>query len=320
MRSMFAIIGLALLTALGAADPAAAWTRPGHMVTAAIAYDEILRARPDLIPAIAALLDAHPDRGPFQVAVDRSTGPQRARRMFLECARWPDDTRLTLYDHPTWHAALWPVLAADATPQTRSRVAARGDTPSGEALQAIALNLGVLANPRASAPERAVSLCWVLHVVGDIHQPLHTAELFSAAYPNGDGGGSLEYLQDPLGPDPIVLHWLWDDSIHRSGVAADVDRRAQEIEAAHPRASLPALRTALGPDRFAAWARGESYPIAVAFAFGAQIPTSPTPAGAPPVPDAYWQEVRRVAESRVASAGYRIADEVIAALDMSGRP
>jgi hypothetical protein len=160
----------------------------------------------------------------------------------------------------------------------------------------------------------------VLHVVGDIHQPLHTAELFSAAYPNGDSGGSLEYLQDPLGPDPIVLHWVWDDSIHRSGVAADVDRRAREIEAAHPRASLPALRASSGLDRFTAWARGESYPIAVTFAFGAHVPTSPAPARAPPVPDAYWQEVRRVAETRVALAGYRIADEVIAALDTSGRP
>jgi hypothetical protein len=317
---MKALAALTAAVALGLVSPAAAWTRPGHMVTAAIAYDEIQRMRPDLLPVIGTLLDAHPDRGPFQVAVDRTTGAERARRMFLECARWPDDIRLTTNDRPTWHAALWPVVAADASPQTRAKVAARGEPPAGEAIQAIALNLRVLSDRRASTAERATSLCWVLHVVGDIHQPLHTAELFSAAWPDGDGGGSGEYVQDPLGPDPIVLHWLWDDSINRSGVAADVDRRAREIEAGHPRAVLAELKRPGGPDRFTTWAHEESYPIAASFAFGARIATSPTPAGAPAVPDGYWQEVRRIAESRVALAGYRMADEVIAALDAAARP
>ena len=317
MRAVLSL--LAMLLALTAAAPAAAWTRPGHMVTAAIAYDEIQRLRPDLLPVIAALLDAHPDRGPFQVAVDRSTGAERARRMFLECARWPDDVRLTLYDHPSWHAAMWPVVAADAPPEARARAAARGDGPAGDAIQALQLNLHVLGDPKATTSDRAMSLCWALHVLGDIHQPLHTAELFSAAWPHGDGGGSLEYVQDPIGPEPIVLHWLWDDSINRSGVAADVDRRAREIEAAHPRSSLAALSAATGPDRFTAWAHGESYPLAVSFAYGAGIPTAPTAAAAPAVPDAYWQRLRREAEVRIALAGYRIADEVIAALDAAKR-
>src|SRR5688572_24779272 len=100
-----------LLAAASLATAAAAWTRPGHMVTAAIAYDEIARQRPDLLPTLERLLDAHADRGPFQVAVDRTTGAERARRMFLEAARWPDDVRQTPHDHPAWHAVLWPVIA-----------------------------------------------------------------------------------------------------------------------------------------------------------------------------------------------------------------
>ena len=38
-------------------------------------------------------------------------------------------------------------------------------------------------------PERkAVALAWLFHLVGDIHQPLHTAQLFTVEYPKGDRG------------------------------------------------------------------------------------------------------------------------------------
>ncbi|MBU1374319.1 MAG: S1/P1 nuclease [Alphaproteobacteria bacterium] len=310
------ILGLA--AALGLAAPAGAWTRPGHMVTAAIAYDEIIRLRPDLLTALATILDAHPDRGPFQVAIDRTTGAERARRMFLECARWPDDVRLSGHDHPTWHATLWPVITPDASAETRARLARRGDTPSGEALPALALNYAVLSDPRATPTARAEALCWVLHVTGDIHQPLHTGELFSAAYPTGDAGGGRQFVRDPLGDGPISLHWLWDDSVSRSGLAADADRKGRELETAHPRAAFKTSGP-FTPDRFASWAREESYPLAVSTAYGAGVPTASTEAAAPAVPAATWQEIQRQAEARVALAGYRMADVVIAAFDAAGR-
>jgi hypothetical protein len=313
MRPFLAV----LLAAACLATSAAAWTRPGHMVTAAIAYDEIARQRPDLLPALEKLLDAHADRGPFQVAIDRTTGAERARRMFLEAARWPDDVRQTPHDHPTWHAALWPVVAPDAPAEIRARLARRSEQPSGEALEALALNRALLADPRASAAARAEALCWVLHVLGDIHQPLHTAERFSAAWPDGDGGGGKPLVRDPLSDEAIALHWLWDDSISRSGVAADADQRAREIAARYPRTALPELKA--GSADFAAWAKRESYPLAVSFAYGAEPPTSADPASAPAVPEAYWRDLRGHAERRVALAGYRMAEVVIAALDDAAR-
>jgi len=36
---------------------------------------------------------------------------------------------------------------------------------------------------------RAIALAWLFHLVGDIHQPLHTAQLFTVDYPQGDRGG-----------------------------------------------------------------------------------------------------------------------------------
>jgi hypothetical protein len=39
-------------------------------------------------------------------------------------------------------------------------------------------------------PERrAIALAWLFHLVGDIHQPLHTAQLFTVDYPRRDRAG-----------------------------------------------------------------------------------------------------------------------------------
>jgi S1/P1 Nuclease len=56
-------------------------------------------------------------------------------------------------------------------------------------LTALAENESVV--KKGSNPERkAIALAWLFHLVGDIHQPLHTAQLFTVEYPNGDRGGN----------------------------------------------------------------------------------------------------------------------------------
>lgn len=35
---------------------------------------------------------------------------------------------------------------------------------------------------------------YALHVVGDIHQPLHTTTLYNTTFPTGDLGGNLEEI------------------------------------------------------------------------------------------------------------------------------
>jgi len=61
-----------------------AWDHPGHMTTAAIAFAEIERARPDLIEKVGLLMLKHPDPAPFWVATVNATGKERVRRMFME--------------------------------------------------------------------------------------------------------------------------------------------------------------------------------------------------------------------------------------------
>lgn len=309
---MRALATLMLASAVLCGAPAAsAWTRPAHMVTAAIAYADLAAERPDLLERIGAILDAHPDRGAFQVAIDRTVGDERRRRMFLQCARWPDDSRETLFDHPTWHAALRPVHAHGEP----SRHAAAAEAV-GEAEEAFALQYRVLAGPYASDAEKAVALCWVLHLAADIHQPLHAAQYVSPEFPAGDRGGGLRYVLDPLTGQPVSLHWFWDDAVHRSGAVADVDARTRELLALHPRDTLAEL--AAGPARagdFPSWAADESLPLARTLAFSDAVKPTAARDAAPAVPEAHWREVRSVSERRIVVAGHRMAELVAAALD-----
>jgi hypothetical protein len=55
--------------------------------------------------------------------------------------------------------------------------------------------------------EKAIHLAWILHLTGDIHQPLHNASLVSARHPGGDGGGKAFKLGNEW---PGNLHAYWD--------------------------------------------------------------------------------------------------------------
>jgi hypothetical protein len=253
-----------------------------------------------VIDKLADIIAHHPDRGPFEVAQNRATGRDRARLLFLEFARWPDDARGTTYDHPTWHYASRPVIRA-GTPNPP-----RPTDASGQAIEALELNLRVAANPHAPIADRAVALCWVMHITGDMHQPLHSASLYSAAYPHGDSGGNDQYVIDPATHQPVTLHWFWDDSVLQDGDSQGVIARAQAIEQHYPRASLTQLR-AIAARNFAEWAFRETFPFS-AQAFPPNFVGGANAQCAVALPPGYADTVHAITERRIAIAGYRLAD------------
>ncbi|RYG26002.1 hypothetical protein EON82_05045 [bacterium] len=144
------------------------------------------------------------------------------------------------------------------------------------------------------ADTRGLYLSMILHVVGDVHQPLHCAER------EGDKGGNDVALRGAL----QNLHSLWDGAItakyrlkgKNRATDARIETVAQEVEAAFPLDSMREEVAELDPH---AWAE-ESYALAVDSAYDGLTPqTKPTPA--------YQQRWTAVAERRVALAGYRLA-------------
>jgi S1/P1 Nuclease len=66
-------------------------------------------------------------------------------------------------------------------------------------------------------PERkAIAVAWLFHLVGDIHQPLHTAQLFTVEYPQGDRGGNEICVRVTHAGQPMDLHRFWDGVITSS--------------------------------------------------------------------------------------------------------
>jgi hypothetical protein len=308
------------------------------MTTAAIAFNEIERARPELIEKIGLLFMKHVDPAAFWVASADAKGKERARLMFIEAARWPDDNKWTIHDRPTWHTARWAIVAEDAPPEAKAAAEARKGRTTGQAIDALVLNYATLSSTESNPTERAVALSWLLHLVGDIHQPLHVSDQFSKKFPAGNGAGTQEYVADPLSDSAMPLHLLWDSNSLRSTKLEDVDRNAQALVKQFPRSAYPELTAIDWPVDFEGWAR-ESFQVAVDFAYGYGIKTVKDPdadqdpdkavkkmvnyilngvspvENAPEVPAEYWEKLQHVAKQRITLAGYRIADCIIAAAD-----
>jgi S1/P1 Nuclease len=83
-----------------------------------------------------------------------------------------------------WHYINWP-FKPEGQPATVQVM----DPEPVNILTALAENEGVV-KKEGDAERRAIALAWLFHLVGDIHQPLHTAQLFSVEYPQGGRGGN----------------------------------------------------------------------------------------------------------------------------------
>jgi nuclease S1 len=72
----------------------------------------------------------------------------------------------------------------------------------------------------AAAGRRAVALKWIVHLVGDIHQPLHAAD-------NGDRGGNdvRVRLSGQRSGRSLTLHRVWDDQLVRLALHVRTARR-----------------------------------------------------------------------------------------------
>lgn len=291
-----------LLAAVFHCSTASAWSRPGHMVTAAIVYEELNAHDRKLLERIIAVAERHPDRGAFEVAVAGARGDERGRRIFLELARWPDDTRGSVHDHPTWHYSSRPLINK-ASPPAKTP----DDVPQGSAIEAFALSLSVAADSRAPAPERAVALCWIFHLVGDMHQPLHSASQFSQRFPEGDRGGGLQYVRDPKTNEPVTLHWFWDDAVSREGEPDEAMRKAGELMRKLPRAQFKELKPFQAPNEFSAWAQ-ESYQLATAIGFGPELNASDSAERATLPSPRYLELSSATAEKRLTLASYRLTE------------
>lgn len=301
-----------------------AWNETGHKVVAFIAWEDLT---PKTRAAVAELLSHHPryEKDLIDDLPPTATPDERARHAFAVAATWPDMVRgqahpmHAAYSRPFWHYINIPY--EDGAPAAVREPAA--EPGPGNIVEALEHCTKELKDANVTDEQKAIDLCWVAHLVGDIHQPLHAVTRYSKQFPNGDtGGNSAMVLRDPPYPDSRAnLHFVWDsiagqfrsESIDRflaSGLRNDADHSRQRLQ---PVANAPV--------DFAAWAR-ESHDTAVEHVYlngklevAAGRKNEPTTQPIPSLPPGYVKDAERVAMRRIALAGYRLADVLNAALD-----
>ncbi|BBC73789.1 conserved hypothetical protein [Altererythrobacter sp. B11] len=172
------ISAAALLAAAGCAwaAPAAAWGPIGHRITAQIAEDNVSGRTMAHVRAILGTED------------------------LAEGATWPDEQRSN--PAPFWQK--------EASPWHYVTVPAGADPadfphpPEGDGITALRTYTAVLRDPAAGQEEKARALRFVVHIVGDLHQPLH------AGAGSDRGGNDVKVLWFDA---PQNLHWVWDEGL-----------------------------------------------------------------------------------------------------------
>ena len=144
-----------------------------------------------------------------------------------------------------------------------------------------------------------------MHLVGDVHQPLHTASLFSKQFPKGDRGGNSFFIRVEPGTSPISLHQFWDDLILGSQNFQTVKNRGTDLRL-RPEFARKKLAELEEPS-FDKWA-AESFQLAKDAVYrNGKLRGSPNRNNAPVLPADYPKTVQPLAERRMVLAGYRIA-------------
>jgi len=155
-------------------SPAFAWGKTGHRVVAAIADTQL-----------SGLARAH---------VEEILGPGES---LDEAANWPDEMRSA--PEPFWQktATPWHYVTLNGVIYDHA-------PPEGDALEALDRFSKTLQDPNASREDRQLALRFVVHIVGDLHQPLHVGKCCDK------GGNDVKVTW--FGK-PTNLHAVWDSQL-----------------------------------------------------------------------------------------------------------
>ena len=271
-----------------------AWGPGGHMIVAQIAYGRLnshAKAQVDEL---------------IKVVINPADVTQKSLD-FVNASHWPDDLRSVKSDEfkPTFE---WHFIDTPFSPDQTELP----DTPEPNIVTELNNEVAVLKSADASQEDKAKALRFLIHFVGDIHQPLHCATRVTEDFPDGDRGGNsfMVRLVDSNGSvKKVKLHSYWDggiDDFPKGGpppefappsldsVSQAADRITQEFPDTDSQWKIG------GPFNFEGWAQ-ESFSLAKTVAYDHLVPNrQPT--------KAYISKAKKAARKRVAWGGYRLAE------------
>jgi hypothetical protein len=165
---------LVCLTLIFLAGPAFAWGPEGHSLVARIAEAQLTPAARARILAIL--------------------GPDRT---VVSVASWADEVRRARAETAPWHFV--------DIPLEQKRLDMERDCAKGDCIVSVISRFRQVLRDPATAPEqRAEALMFLIHFIGDLHQPLHSSDH------KDRGGNSVQVMFHDRATN---LHSLWDSGV-----------------------------------------------------------------------------------------------------------
>ena len=292
---------------LAATQAAQAWDEPGHLTIAALAYDKLSHAERAAVDTILTNHVKYPTwasaYNEYKAHTPHERGVSPGFYVFIRAAVWPDEIRD--YDRPEthayWHSIAYPLksplyaLCDDLMPETNVVVG-------------IETSLALVADNRNSGQTRAKYLAFLVHLIGDIHQPLNCGSLFNRRFtqPDGDQGGNLFYVKETAGGSTMTLHSFWDELLGSGNDPDQVKDYAAALKTEHPRASFEAELTVTNVWTWSRISRSN----AINQAYNKFSSVTPTESDPVLLPSGYKTEATAAAREYAALAGYRLADAI----------
>jgi hypothetical protein len=294
---------------------ASAWGTKGHMMVAFIAYQQLTAATRARVDALIAM---NPEFKTWKTLIP-ATVPKadRPAMLFMIAATWPDRIKrqATFHDdgthngnrpdgppssrntgyadtlrHKYWHFVDQP-FTVDGT--------ALPALPTPNAQERIALFRSVLSSAAESDALKSYDLVWLLHLVGDVHQPLHDSTRVRKAQPDGDDGGNAVMVCAAhacnAGGAQEPLHSFWDGALGSTTVAT-AGKAAKLVAPADPGSAMILAESVWVTEGFAL-AQSSVYKTPIGKGLG---PFSLTAS--------YKAAARALAEKQIALAGARLGN------------
>jgi hypothetical protein len=208
-----------------------AWDEVGHKLTAYIAWQ---RMTPEVRDRVFKILMSAPEDSDLNTPYDAyNSRSEEAKRLelFMYSSKWSDtvkDRSFTVrhkkYNQDNWHYAdiFWKQENGIATRISDFQV------KSGVAVAKLSDFERILRGSSYSNEEKSLAIAWMLHVGGDLHNPLHNASRVTALDPEGDQGGNRFVFRERNKTDfGLNLHSYWDGIIRivkpRKNDECDID-------------------------------------------------------------------------------------------------
>lgn len=286
-----------------------AWDDVGHKLTTYIAWQ---RMTPQVREKVSKLLRGAPEDSDLSVLYPQDSRSEAAKQLehFMLASYWADIVRDRNFPvrNKKYHQGNWHYFDSFWTMENgQLKILEKPEEDGGKAVPKLFEFEKTLQDASVSDADKAIALAWILHLGGDIHQPLHCSARVTAEEPKGDQGGNLFLLtpKDTPRDRQENLHWFWDSIVKRS-----VERKNDEPDAVYlpkiakkimKKHSFEKMQERLRLGKFDDWHK-EGLQIATSQVFPFSLKRFETPS------NDYKKTAFKIAEEQIALSGYRMGE------------